>query len=489
MKLITKIYISIGFILLTFLLVTVMYQRQSDLVEKEIRDVLFTTEKLKMAESMQKNVFNLEAGLRGYLLSDIDDFLDRYYSGVQLFDTIHYQLVILEKNPEQRSRLLTIDSLKASFVTTFAEPLITSKLQSTNSEKDLRKYTYLANKLVKTGRGKERVSKIADLYQEYSIHENRQMQIQLAQLRDRTRFTDFLSSWLTGLAIIIGILTAFFLGRIIRKRLKQMIFMADHVAEGKFGDRIYDTAKDEMSQLSRSLNIMASRLDTSFTNLNKMNRELDQFAYVVSHDLKAPLRAINNLAEWIEEDLPHADPEIKDKLTLMRGRVVRMENLINGILAYSKIGRIPVPAKTFNVKQLLSEIIDSLAPPANVTITLPEQTPTITTEKILLEQVFTNLISNALKYNHKPDATISITFQDLGASYQFAVSDNGPGIPEKFHKKIFGVFQTILSRDTRESTGVGLSIVQKIITEKNGNVWVESAPDQGATFYFTWPKE
>src|SRR5690606_20447147 len=116
-----------------------------------------------------------------------------------------------------------------------------------------------------------------------------------------------------------------------------------------------------------------------------------------------------------------------------------------------------------------------------IKIYLPENAPTLTTEKILLEQVFANLIGNALKYNPKPDAEIRITSEDKGNHYQFAVADKGPGIPKKFHEKIFGVFQTILSRDTLESTGVGLSIVQKIIHEKNGTVWVESDTGQGAT--------
>jgi signal transduction histidine kinase len=173
----------------------------------------------------------------------------------------------------------------------------------------------------------------------------------------------------------------------------------------------------------------------------------------------------------------------------MRGRAHRMENLINGILEYSKVGRKEVATEKFAVKELLEEIIDSLAPSGKFTVELPQNAPVLTTEKIFMQQVFTNLISNGLKYNDKPEGVIKISLTENPAYFEFIVRDNGPGIPEKYHDRIFGIFQTMESRDTRESTGVGLAIVKKIIDEKGGTIKVESVENEYTEFIFTWPKE
>ncbi len=223
------------------------------------------------------------------------------------------------------------------------------------------------------------------------------------------------------------------------------------------------------------------------TDLEKKNKELDQFAYVVSHDLKAPLRAINNLSEWIYEDLgSDVSPDVKSNLSLLRGRVKRMESLINGILDYSRAGRIKAKVELVNVAELLKDIIESLAIPAHYSINIPDNLPYLKTEKIALEQVFSNLISNAIKYNNSPEPRLEIEHKTIENQHQFCVKDNGPGIESEFFDKIFVIFQTLQSRDKVESTGVGLAIVKKIIDEKGGKVWVESEKGHGAGFYFTW---
>ncbi len=225
-------------------------------------------------------------------------------------------------------------------------------------------------------------------------------------------------------------------------------------------------------------------------DLERINKELDQFAYIVSHDLKAPLRAINNLSMWIEEDLEgKLEGETKYQFQLLRGRVSRLEDLINGILSYSRAGRIKVNPTKVDVGQLVFGIIEMLSPPAQYQITVQDNLPVINAEKIALEQIFSNLISNAIKYNgSNPEPTIKITCEEEGAWYKFGVADNGQGIEPEYHEKIFVIFQTLEARDKVEGTGVGLAIVKKIVEEKDGKVWVESAKGEGAHFYFTWPK-
>jgi len=234
------------------------------------------------------------------------------------------------------------------------------------------------------------------------------------------------------------------------------------------------------------LNIILTQTAAS---LEKRNRELDQFAYVTSHDLKAPLRAIANLSEWIEEDLSDKlTEETQHQMNLLRGRVHRMTALIDGLLQYSRIGRVQSDEELVDLEALLAEIIDSLAPPPEFTVEVAAGMPTIRTERLHLQQVFSNLLSNALKHHHRPDGWVKISSQDQGDYYEFAVADNGPGIDPQFHEKVFGIFQTLEARDKAENTGIGLSLVKKLVESKGGNIYLESQPGQGTTFRFTWPK-
>ena len=223
--------------------------------------------------------------------------------------------------------------------------------------------------------------------------------------------------------------------------------------------------------------------------LGRSNRELDQFAYVASHDLKAPLRGIANLSQWVEEDLGDALPTaVAEKMTLMRGRVQRLEALIDGILQYSRAGRVRAAVEVVDVGELLCDAVELLAPPPELTVTIAPNMPTITTEKTPLQQVFMNLISNAIKYNNHPGATIDISVRDAGSMYAFSVADNGPGIEPQYHERIFGIFQTLESRDRVEGTGIGLSVVKKTVELHGGSITVDSELGEGAIFTFEWPK-
>jgi len=224
--------------------------------------------------------------------------------------------------------------------------------------------------------------------------------------------------------------------------------------------------------------------------LEKANKELDQFAYVVSLDLKAPLRAISSLAEWIEEDTKDKiSEESKRNLILLKGRVLRMESLIQGILAYAKAGKMKCESKVIDLNFLLHEIIDSLNPPSCFKVQIQNNLPSIETEQTKLFQVFSNLISNAIKYNDKVVGNLKISYYDKEGVCQFSVEDNGPGIEKEYHSRVFMIFQTLSARDEFESTGIGLSIVKKIVEEQGGKIWIESEKEKFTKFNFSWPSK
>lgn len=254
------------------------------------------------------------------------------------------------------------------------------------------------------------------------------------------------------------------------------------ITDRKQTEAILKARADELAQLNAIL------LKTT-EQLQKRNRELDQFAYVASHDLKAPLRAIANLSQWLEEDLEDKlTPETQRQMNLLRGRVHRLENLIDGLLQYSRVGRIQSPPEVVNIDRLLAEVIDLLSPPPGFTLIVEGEMPTILTEKTPLVQVFTNAIDNAIRHHDRDDGIIKISVTDRGNCYEFSVTDDGPGIAPEYQEKVFAIFQTLEARDKKENTGIGLALIKKIIETHNGKIQLESQGDRGTTLRFTWLK-
>ena len=218
------------------------------------------------------------------------------------------------------------------------------------------------------------------------------------------------------------------------------------------------------------------------------NEELKNFAYIASHDLKAPLRAIASLADWISADYADKfDDDGKEQMRLLIGRVRRMDQLIDGILQYSRVGRIKEERVAVPLNPMLTEVIDLLAPPPHIQITV-SALPTVVAERTRIQQLFQNLISNAIRYNDKPQGRIEVGAEAVDGMLHFHVRDNGPGIDPRHWERIFQLFQTLQPRDRSESTGIGLALVKKIVEMYGGRVWVESTLGEGSTFYFSLPK-
>lgn len=223
--------------------------------------------------------------------------------------------------------------------------------------------------------------------------------------------------------------------------------------------------------------------------LQAANAELKSFAYMVAHDLKAPLRAISALADGIVVgQKERLDAEGQEHLRLLVQRVRRMDTLIDGMLHYSRTGWKQGALIAVDSYGQVQEVIDALSPPKHITITVAPSLPTVRAEKTALYQVFQNLIANAICYGDKPQGLIHVDCTDHGDSWCLSVADNGPGIEARHFERIFQLFQTLNARDRVESAGVGLAIVKKIVEQGGGRVWVESTPGIGSVFYFTLPK-
>lgn len=224
--------------------------------------------------------------------------------------------------------------------------------------------------------------------------------------------------------------------------------------------------------------------------LSAANDELKNFAYVVSHDLKAPLRAIGTLANWLSTDYADKfDDEGREHMRLLIGRVSRMDKLIDGILQYSRIGRVSEALAPVDMGELAHEVLDSLAPPAGIRVTIEDSLPDVMGERTRIQQLLQNLLSNAIKHMGKEQGWIRVSCAPDGEFWRFAVSDNGPGIEARHFDRIFQLFQTLTPRDKVESTGVGLSLVKKIVEMYGGKIWVESEVGEGSTFFFTLPRQ
>lgn len=264
-----------------------------------------------------------------------------------------------------------------------------------------------------------------------------------------------------------------------------------HISQGK-KDYVIAITRDiaERKRAEEAQAKLIKELKEINHEVEHINQELKDFAHIVSHDLKAPLRGIKTLADWIAADYgDKLDEEGNKQMNLLLVRVSRMHNLIDGVLQYSRVGRVKEEIVQVDLNELVPEVIDMVAPPEHISITIENELPVIKCEKTRIMQVFENLLSNSIKYMDKPKGHIEIRGVEQDGFWRFSVADNGPGIEEKYFERIFRIFQTLAPRDEFESTGIGLTVLKKIVDMYGGKIWVESKVGQGSEFFFTLPKQ
>ena len=255
--------------------------------------------------------------------------------------------------------------------------------------------------------------------------------------------------------------------------------------------RMTGTHRDitERKKAEEVLEKLNTDLESTVSELKRTNKELQEFAYITAHDLKTPLRGIGTLADWLSTDYADKfDEQGQKQIKMLVERAKRADKLVDSILQYSSAGHLREEQEQIDLNTLLPEIIHEIDPPGNIEITVENKLPVLTCGKTPIRQVFHNLLSNAVKHMDKEKGQIKVGCIEEEGFWKFSIADNGPGIDQKYFKKIFKIFQTLSPPDETDSTGIGLSIAQKIVKMNAGRIWVESNPGEGSTFFFTLPK-
>jgi signal transduction histidine kinase len=242
----------------------------------------------------------------------------------------------------------------------------------------------------------------------------------------------------------------------------------------------------ELSTAQRALVIERARLASALAEAERSNLALDEFAHAVSHDLKAPVRGIREYAELLlEPDIQNRDEDRDAYLRRIHVLTGRMRDMIDAALQYARAGRAAERVERFDTGAVLRELVEFLSPPADVSIRIAPELPVIESERVPFEQVFRNLLSNAITYRRKGDAHVSVSVVDKGDCWEFVVADDGLGIPPSQQERIWKLFHT--SRPG-EGTGLGLALVKRLVEARHGRVSVRSAPGEGSEFHVLWPK-
>jgi signal transduction histidine kinase len=486
MKIAQLIFFGFLFILLLFSFTTWINYRQTEAVKDNTEFVTRSTSVVRQGNRFQRNLLNCVSSLRAYFLTNDRTFIQTYDSARQENTAILREL-IAGADTAQLASLNRIDALNQRWAAEFASVFASAhRTAPAGSDPAALRALYTSQfPIVSKGDVAE------DLQQEirrFINDEYARREVRKKQLAGSILHTRRVTFYLTLFSIITGFLIAGFLAYIISTRILHMVAMADTIAAGNYKVQV-EPGRDELGRLAGSLNQMARVLDTNISELKRKNAELDQFAHIVSHDLKSPLRGIGNVVSWIEEDHEaELSPKVKEYLGLIKGRLSRGESLIGGVLSYARVGREEQQPEPVSLIELLQEIIGNQEVKRNMTIELSPVLPVVYTERLPLFQIFSNLVGNAIKYNNNPQPRILVYHHELADLYEFFVQDNGPGIAPAYHHKVFGIFQTLEEHADIESTGVGLAIVKKILDAHHESIRIDSEAGRGSVFSFTWKK-
>lgn len=443
--------------------------------------------------ALNLDLLNAETGQRGYLLTHDTAYLAPYLAIVARRNSYEQDLAALARQHLSGApwpRMIALFNAKMD------------ELKQTITEAEAGRYG-AALAIVRSNRGKDLMDEFRRLEGAVIRTRREALRRQMDESQAAARFSLMILS-AGGMVVVLLVLT---MARLVTARVhRELGALSEAITAIAWGDldrRALAVSDDELGQVANSVNVLAQRLagaqaaqrDTlerlrlSMTELERSNRELDGFAYVASHDLRAPLRGIRNLVEWIRDDiLGSASADTVENLRLLQGRVDRLDMLLDSLLQYSRVGRGGDPQEV-DTAGLMAGMIDYLAPAPGFTIVCEGPMPVFRCRRAPLEQSLRNLIGNAIKHHDHASGRVEVSAVDLGDVVEFRIADDGPGIPERFHERVFQMFQTLKPRDQVEGSGMGLAIVKKAVETNGGAIRIESSPPRrGTVFIFTWAK-
>lgn len=485
MKLSSQILLAFSIVIVISVLDSYINYQLSLKVQKNTEFVSRSETIIRSSTALHKTIIEMQSGFRGFLLTGDSAFLKSYEEGLQVAPPLFSELdQLISASGMQARRLDSIENLHRRWVN-YSAVLINARQMTSNDDASSLYETLLENQTKKKV-GMKMNEDISAIFRNFDRFEYGVRQARRETLIQSIQRTHRYSLVFLIFIIFVGALSTYYIISLITRRISTMVKMAENISKGKFTS-IGDTSNDELTGLSTSLNVMSDKLSQNISKLEKTNTELNQFAHVVSHDLKAPVRGIYHVIQWIEEDEgDKISPQLKKYLDIIAQRTTRMEHLINGLLEYARL-RHKTNIERIDTKALVEEVIDSVVPrPYEVEVS---ELPVVYGERIKLQQVFSNLISNSVKYMPPTAGKIRITCDKVKDQFFFSVQDDGIGIDAEYHEKIFEIFQTLRERHQKESTGIGLAIVKKILEDLHSNITVVSSAGNGATFTFSWPNQ
>jgi len=292
--------------------------------------------------------------------------------------------------------------------------------------------------------------------------------------------------------LMLGILATYMLAKMLTKQINVLTKGVKSIRDGHLDQRIALTTKDEIADLAEAFNEMSQRLQHTIGKLKEKNEELEDFVHTVSHDLKSPLVSIQGFAtNLLKKYNDNLDERGRFYLERIQKNVEHMDQLICDLLALSRVGKLKDTKDPVDITQVIKEIKEELEPALkkkHIQLLIPDNLPVIFGYQTRIIQLFSNFITNAIKFiGNPPEPKIEILYHEDKDYYHFGVKDNGIGIDEQHHDRIFGLFQRLKETEA-EGTGIGLAIVKKIVDSHGGKVWVQSEKGKGCTFFFIIPK-
>lgn len=489
MKLSTKLILGFGFILLMFTIVAFIKIALSGEVNSQFTSVTKAGDKLRQSAQLQKLIFNLETGLRGYLLTNQKEALEPYNKALPKIHEAIEQQRKLANTPEEIAKITEIEKTLNRWLDSIAAPLIVNRMSAENNRQIQKNYQFIFKKKILGLESKRTMDTIKEHLAEYDSIQNHIREQNKRIMQASLVETDRLTLLLTILSILAASVIAWLIISSFTKSLNVMVVQAERITKGNFDIKIPENGGDELTRLVSTLNTMNERLQETFTELERSNKELEQFAYVASHDLREPLRSVSSFSQLLTKRIKdQADDETHQYLKFINDGAARMERLIADLLAYSRVGTHGGSINQLDLNNVVSAALQNLSAAisdADAKISVPHL-PILSGDETQLIQLFQNLVANAIKFRPKDrKPQIKISCRTLPDKYEFSVSDNGIGIPEGHRERIFMIFQRLHTSEEYQGTGIGLAVCKKIVERHGGKIQCNSSPEGGTTFVFT----